>query len=144
MMTRRFMTAMTIAFLILGSVIGCGTPAPPAIEVSELVAGTLDLSPNVSVDEVAQALQRNDVVIIDVREDYEYHTGHIPGAELLPLGQIPDRVADIPTDVPVILVCRSGNRSGQAFDYLSQQGFDNVHNMLGGMIAWTEAGYATE
>ena len=84
------------------------------------------------------------MVLIDVREDSEYAEGHIPGATLIPLGQIPDRLDEIPTDKTVVAVCRSGNRSGQATDYLREQGFDNVHNMEGGMNAWSQAGYEIE
>ena len=88
--------------------------------------------------------QRDDVIILDVREDFAYKAGHIPGATLVPLGQIPNRLDEIPTDKTVIAVCRSGNRSNQATNFLRQQGFENVHNMTGGMNAWGQAGYEIE
>jgi 3-mercaptopyruvate sulfurtransferase SseA len=62
-----------------------------------------------------RALQgREDVVLIDVREPEEYQAGHIPGITLIPRGQVPSRLAEIPKDKTVILTCRSGNRSSQA------------------------------
>jgi rhodanese-related sulfurtransferase len=48
---------------------------------------------------------------------------------------------EIPTDKTVIVTCRTGNRSGQAVDFLRQNGFENVHNMQGGIVAWEQAGY---
>ncbi|MCS7459397.1 rhodanese-like domain-containing protein [Paenibacillus doosanensis] len=74
--------------------------------------------------------------IIDVREDEEVAQGIIPGAVHIPLMQIPDRLADIPKDRETILVCRSGNRSGRAYDFLTAQGFANLKNMSGGMLEW--------
>jgi rhodanese-related sulfurtransferase len=102
------------------------------------------LSQNIDTHTVETLRQRDDVVVIDVREDWEYEAGHIPGATLIPLAQIPGRMSEIPTDKTVIAVCRSGNRSGQATQFLRQQGFDNVHNMQGGMLTWEQNGYETE
>ena len=89
-------------------------------------------------------MDRDDVVLIDVREQSEYDEVHIPDITLIPLGTIPDSLDQIPTDKTVIVTCRSGNRSGQATEFLRQQGFDNVHNMEGGIVAWQAAGHAVE
>ena len=126
---------------------GCGgqaaaPAAPPAAEAEK--PAVLDLAVNVDPAAVEELYQRDDVIILDVREDHEYAAGHIPGATLVPLGQIPNRLEEIPTDKTVIAVCRSGNRSGQATKFLRQQGFENVHNMTGGMNAWSQAGYEIE
>lgn len=114
---------------------GCSVPATQAPEVTEAVEYELE---TYTVDSMRT---EEGVTIIDVREDWEYAAGHIPGAKLIPLGQLPDRLDEVPTDDTVILVCRSGSRSRQAFDYLRQQGFDNVRNMLGGMNTWIKNGY---
>ena len=82
--------------------------------------------------------------MLDVREQWEYDEGHIPGVTLIPMGDVASRLAEIPTDQEVIVTCRSGNRSGQITDFLRQQGFDNVHNMAGGILAWEAAGYDVE
>jgi rhodanese-related sulfurtransferase len=76
------------------------------------------------------------VCIIDVREDEEVAAGMIPGARHIPMGTIPDRLADIPRDGEVVLVCRSGARSGRVYEYLTAQGYANLVNMNGGMLAW--------
>ncbi len=87
---------------------------------------------------------RSDVLLIDVRELWEYDEGHIPGIALIPMGEIPARLSEIPTDIPVIVTCRSGNRSGQVTQFLRQEGFTNVHNMDGGILAWQAAGFPVE
>ena len=84
------------------------------------------------------------ITVIDVREDFEWDAGHIPGATWIPLGELPERLDEVPTDGPVVMVCRSGNRSSQALNLLQNQGFENAHNMLGGMNAWSAAGYEIE
>jgi len=60
------------------------------------------------------------------------------------LGELANRTDEVPTDVPVVMVCRSGNRSAQAVQILQKAGFTNIHNMTGGMIAWNQAGYLVE
>jgi len=107
-------------------------------------ASTVTLAADVRPEEVHAVYQQGGVTVIDVRELDEYQSGHIPGAVLLPLGELPKRLNEVPRDSAVILVCRSGNRSKQAYDYLRTQGFINLHNMLGGMQAWIAAGYETE
>jgi rhodanese-related sulfurtransferase len=89
-------------------------------------------------------MNRDDVVLIDVREQFEYDEAHIPGVTLIPLGEVPDRMDEIPTDKTVIITCRSGNRSSQATDFLRQNGFTNLHNMDGGINAWKQAGLEVE
>jgi rhodanese-related sulfurtransferase len=78
--------------------------------------------------------------LLDVREDDEWQAGHAPGAHHLPMMEIPARVAEIPTDADVVVVCRSGGRSGQVVSYLTQNGWDNVRNLDGGMQSWAGSG----
>ncbi len=79
--------------------------------------------------------------MLDVREQWEYDEGHIPGVTLIPMGEIPARLEEIPTDKEVIVTCRSGNRSAQVANFLRQNGLENIHNMSGGIIDWESAGY---
>lgn len=76
--------------------------------------------------------------LIDVREAEEVAHGVIPGAQHIPLGQIPHSLDDIPREEEVIFICRSGYRSGQACAYLAHLGFRKPLNLTGGMIAWAE------
>jgi len=101
----------------------------------------VNLSETVDVNTVARVKDHKDVLVLDVREQWEYDEGHIPGVTLIPMGEVPARLSEIPTDKEVIVTCRTGNRSGQVTDFLRQNGFDNVHNMSGGIVAWEAAGY---
>ena len=77
-------------------------------------------------------------VFIDVREPYEYQTGHVPGAQLIPMSQIEQRWSEIPSSVDRVVVhCASGNRSTSACHFLSQEkGYLNLYNLSGGLAAW--------
>ncbi len=78
--------------------------------------------------------------LLDVREPDEWAAGHAPGAHHLPMMEVPARIAEIPADTEVVVVCRSGGRSGQVVSYLMGNGWDNVHNLDGGMLGWAAAG----
>ncbi|HSG18980.1 MAG TPA: rhodanese-like domain-containing protein [Anaerolineae bacterium] len=130
---------LLLLVLILAACGGTDTAAPAAEQSADLAS--LDLAPEVDVHTVAEVKDRDDVYVLDVREQWEYDEGHIPGVTLLPIGEVPARLDEIPTDKEVIVTCRSGNRSSQVTDYLRQNGFDNVHNMQGGILAWEQAGY---
>lgn len=79
--------------------------------------------------------------LVDVREEYEFAQGHVPGAVNLPLTQFVDRVAEV-TSLPgdVYLICATGARSGQATDWLRHQGYA-VANVVGGTVAWRASGF---
>ena len=80
-----------------------------------------------------------DAVILDVREDDEWAAGHVEGATHVPLGEVPQRLGELPDADPLYIICRSGNRSGRAAAWLDQQGVESV-NVAGGMRAWAAAG----
>lgn len=74
--------------------------------------------------------------MIDVREDEEVAAGMIPGAKHIRLGELPDRHGEIERTDEIILICRSGNRSNRACQYLHSIGVPNLKNMNGGMLEW--------
>jgi rhodanese-related sulfurtransferase len=82
-----------------------------------------------------------DVQLVDVREPNEWAAGHMADAVLIPLGEITFRVRELDPARPVVVVCRSGNRSATATAFLLQSGFRDVKNLVGGMIAWAQAGH---
>ena len=85
-----------------------------------------------------------DILIVDIRTPAEIAQGAIPNAMLLPMHLIPLRMSELPRDREVVLYCRSGARSYHACAYLAQQGFDNVVNLRGGIIAWARNGFTIE
>ena len=84
----------------------------------------------------------DDYRVIDVREEHEFHgpLGFVEGAELAPLSTLEDKAAELSDSRPLLLVCRSGKRSARACGVLRELGFDDVTNLVGGMIAWNRAG----
>ena len=92
------------------------------------------------VDQTAFAAAHGDgVVVIDVREPYEYVAGHVPGADLVPMSRLTSSVARLPRGVPVYVICASGNRSLAAADFLVRAGVD-AWSVAGGTGAWERAG----
>jgi rhodanese-related sulfurtransferase len=96
---------------------------------------------NISVADATLKLNREDALIIDVRETHEWDRGHIPNARHIALGQIGKRMQEIEKfkSRPVIVVCASGNRSSSACGTLKRAGFEQVFNLSGGIGAWSEA-----
>lgn len=91
----------------------------------------------------AFAMRDAGAFILDVREPVEWNESHIPGATLIPLGELASRVNEVPKDREVVVVCRSGNRSQQGRDILLSSGFEQVTSMAGGMNQWVDAGFET-
>lgn len=94
--------------------------------------------PHVAVGDVPSPLP-DEFLVVDVREQDEWTAGHIAEAVHIPLMQVPQRVDDIPSDRPILVVCKVGARSAQAAGFLQTQGRDVV-NLAGGMIAWEASG----
>jgi rhodanese-related sulfurtransferase/rubrerythrin len=93
----------------------------------------------ISADQARDYLDRTaptQYSLLDVRQDWEYEEFHIPGARLIPLADLLDRLEDIPRDKPVLVYCLSGGRSGAAATLLSGQGYEDVTSMVGGVMAW--------
>lgn len=87
--------------------------------------------------QVLRRLNKGDSIrIIDVREPQEYAAGHIPGAELIPIDQIPTAIYGLNHNQDVVFVCRSGTRSKRVCEFLSSRGFTRVANLKGGMLQW--------
>jgi len=101
---------------------------------------------SVTVQELKAVLDAGDVgegELVDVREEWEFEQGRVPGARLLPMMSVPGAAGELPTDRPVYLVCAVGARSEQAAQYLSRLGVDAV-NVQGGTAEWVRAGYPVE
>ncbi|MCA9918744.1 MAG: rhodanese-like domain-containing protein [Anaerolineales bacterium] len=96
---------------------------------------------NITPNELQEMIKgKKSVLVLDVRQPEEYaHDGHIKGARLMPLGTLRARINELPKDTPIVCVCRSGARSRTACEQLQAQGFEDVTNMVGGMIAWKRA-----
>ncbi len=100
----------------------------------------------ISVQQLAEKRQRNEqVIIVDVREPYEYKEGHISGSKLIPLGQLTQHLNELgDKDQEIIMVCRSGSRSSSASRQLAGLGYKKILNLQGGMMSWQRSGLRVE
>ncbi len=98
------------------------TGATPAVEASDAIRETQD-----------------GVLLLDVREEWEWDRGHAPQAVSIPMSQLDERISEIPDDRRVLVVCHSGVRSERVTEALLRAGYDAV-NVAGGMVAWQSAG----
>jgi rhodanese-related sulfurtransferase len=93
-------------------------------------------TPEIGVDELDDLLSSGEVRVLDVREDWEFRRGRVPGAISLPLGRLTAQAAGLPRDRPYAVICESGSRSLAAAEYLLAQGFEGVVSVRGGTGAW--------
>jgi rhodanese-related sulfurtransferase len=82
---------------------------------------------------------RSRPLLLDVREPWEHQTARIEGSKLVPLGEIAARLAELDQDQEVVAICHHGGRSMQVAMFLEKNGFSKVHNLSGGMDAWSKS-----
>ncbi len=127
--------ALIIALLVLSG--GGSSPTAAAVDINQLPSV-------ISVEDAYQFYQSGEAFVLDVREQSEWDEYHAPNTTLIPLGELPNRVNEVPKDRPIIVVCRSGNRSDAGRDALLDAGFTNVTSMDGGLSTWRSLGYPIE
>jgi rhodanese-related sulfurtransferase len=87
---------------------------------------------------VAQRAQHAELVLLDVREDWEVQVAAVPATHLhIPMGEIPERLAELDPSKETVVICRSGGRSLEVARFLEHQGFTSVYNLTGGILAWS-------
>ena len=95
---------------------------------------------------LVKALAEGRVHLIDVREQNEYDAGHVINSKLIPSGKLLERIGELEKyrERAIVVMCRSGQRSASACALLGKQGFTQVHNLQGGVMAWQKAGLPLE
>ena len=124
------MRKFSVLILVVGALVLAGCAAQ---------SGALAL--DISSSDAYQLYQKGDTFFLDVREQDEWDAAHIPNTVLIPLGQLQSRLAEVPKDKAIVVVCRSGNRSKSGRDILLGAGYTNVTSMTGGIKDWTAQGY---
>jgi rhodanese-related sulfurtransferase len=106
--------------------------------IYSFIGGRLRGYASVNPAGATQLINREQAIVLDVREENEYLNGHIVNSLHIPMSYLNDRMSELDKykDKPVIVSCRSGQRSGHACALLKKQGFENVYNLSGGMMAW--------
>jgi len=145
---KRFATLAIVAGLAV--LTACGSDEPAADTDSDpaaTAAPTAEVATGfstVSADDAAAVLADapDDLVILDVRTPEEYAEGHLEGAVLVDFydADFADQLAELDPDVPYLVYCRSGNRSGQTLPIMEQLQFGSASDIDGGIIAWADAG----
>lgn len=102
--------------------------------------------PFVNTVEATRLINREDAIVIDVREPAEFAGGHVLGAKNIPLSQLPSRIGELEKHKakPIIVTCESGRRSGDAISALKAKGFDRAFNLAGGYVGWQQSGLPVE
>ena len=99
---------------------------------------------NITVAELDELMQKRVVRLLDVRTDAEIAQGKIPRGEPMPLHLIPLRMGELDKRAAMVFYCRSGGRSAQAAAFFAGNGFVDVYNLQGGIIAWVNAGFPVQ
>ncbi len=106
-----------------------------------LLGGRLRGVKEVGIAEALQLINHKNALVLDVREESEFNAGHILNSRLIPLGKLKERIGDLERyrEQPIVVVCRSGQRTTTACVLLGKLGFGQVYNLAGGMLAWQKA-----
>lgn len=128
---KSFVPLLLIFTILALGISACGASAP---------ADTATLPLEVSVQD-GYNFYKDGGYILDVRTQDEWNAGHVPGATLITLDQLENHLSELPTDEPIYVICRSGNRSAVARDTLLQNGFETVTSIGGGFNQWVANGY---
>jgi adenylyltransferase/sulfurtransferase len=95
--------------------------------------------PEITPQEVKKMMdEKQPFVLIDVREPHEFQICRIPGSTLIPLGEVPKRMHELDSAQEIVVHCRSGQRSAKAVELLMKAGFQKIHNLKGGILAWSD------
>ena len=129
--------------LLAAVLVVVGGCASPAMTAPPTTAAFPNVVPGPEIT-VAVAAHFTGAFVLDVREPAEWAAGHIAGATLIPLGQLPARLSEVPRDQAVIVVCRTGHRAAQGRDILLRAGYNAVTVMTGGMTEWLSEGEPVE
>lgn len=119
-----------------------GYAGPEAVKMWARDQGSLGTVPQIDSREFAR--DRHGAILLDVRGLTEWRGGHIPGATLIPLPELVDRIDEVPMDQPIVVQCQTGSRSSIAASLLLSRGRRQVGNLAGGYSGWTAAGLPTE
>lgn len=99
-----------------------------------MVANNFDITPQQLKKHLEQG---DDLILLDIREPFEYEICRLPNATLIPMGEVPIRLTELSKERPLVVYCHAGVRSARVVAWLRRQGFDNAQNLAGGIDAWS-------
>jgi phage shock protein E len=131
-MSNRVRIAIAVIVVVAVAVVGVLAFAPNESDEARAIEPGL-----ISPAEYVESFNSDDHFLLDVRTPEEFASGHIEGAVNIPVEILGSYLDEVPQDQPVVLYCRSGNRSDQAASILRRSGYSDVYDIDGGVIAWT-------
>ncbi len=140
---------LSLAIVITGLIVGIGacssgTPAPAVSAGAAVAAAPEKVNTKISpADYQSKFGAGSEHLLLDVRTPEEFASGHIPGAVNISVDSLSQRLSEVPQDKPVVVYCRSGNRSNQAAQILDQAGYTQIYD-LGGIVTWQQQGYPVQ
>jgi rhodanese-related sulfurtransferase len=134
----KFIPRLVLAFALLAAACGSTAEADQSSDILNSDGGIRTVQPDVGA--ALQADPPSDLVILDVRTPEEFSEVHLEGATLMDFydADFSDQLATLDPDVPYLIYCRSGNRSGQTVAMMEDLGFTDVSNVDGGIVAWLD------
>jgi len=143
----RFLRNIGLIVLVLIAaaliVVACGSKTSQIGTTTPTATPTAVLSyTSLTVNGAKALIQENpDLIVLDVRTRAEYEISHLQNAILIPVSELPNRLAELDKDKKILVYCKTGIRSAIASEILVNNGFGSVYNMIGGIDAWIKAGY---
>lgn len=137
---KKYLQAFFLLMLLLAA-IGCGDRNPAENKEASPGSGQPPIFRSLSPQEAKALIEsRKDLVLVDVRSPQELYEGSIPGAQLMPFGELAKGRMTLPTGHPLLLICAVGGRSFAVGQYFSGKGYGEIYNLAGGISAWKAAG----
>lgn len=140
---RRFAVLALVVLGLIGGLNACSARQPTVLAPKPAAVTTKIKAKITPAEYQARFGAHADHILIDVRTPEEFASGHIPGAVNISVDELAQRLNEIPQDKPVVLYCRSGNRSNQAAQILERAGYTQIYD-LGGIITWVQQGYPVQ
>lgn len=116
---------------------GCGSESDTSSDSAAQQAESGSVYKDISADELKSLIDTNkNLLVVDVREQFEYDAGHLANSMLIPTSEFTNRVNELPKEKAIAVVCATGARSAQVARYLAESGYSEVYNLAGGLSSW--------
>lgn len=141
-MKRTVLIYLALIIVITGSffLYGCGSDSNTSSDSAGQQTSSGPVYKDISANELKSLIETNkDLLVVDVREQFEYDQAHLANSKLIPTSEFSNRISELPKDKVIAVVCATGARSAQVAQYLAQSGYTDVYNLSGGLSSWPDA-----
>lgn len=141
-MKKTVLIYLALIIVITGTFLlnGCSSDSNKSSDNTNQQTSARDGYKDITADELKSLIETNEnLLVVDVREQFEYDRAHLANSTLIPTSEFSNRVSEIPKEKTIAVVCETGARSSQVAQYLARSGYGNVYNLSGGLISWPDA-----